>query len=104
MFWNELSHLHWRASYLLVCAAFWYFWEAQIGRFPLKWAHLCSGARLHTVHPEVRFLSNLRATSFLHGLYLQIIDDTKSHTLATASTLTKDLKEVIKDIAGTEVS
>jgi large subunit ribosomal protein L18 len=35
-------------------------------------------------------------------IYAQIIDDTKSHTLATASTLTKDLKEVIKDIAGTE--
>ncbi|GAX78695.1 hypothetical protein CEUSTIGMA_g6133.t1 [Chlamydomonas eustigma] len=35
-------------------------------------------------------------------IYAQIIDDTKSHTLATASTLTKDLKEAVKDIAATE--
>ncbi|XP_024369260.1 uncharacterized protein [Physcomitrium patens] len=33
-------------------------------------------------------------------LYAQVIDDTKQHTLATASTLTKEIREAIEDTAG----
>ncbi|KAG0562259.1 hypothetical protein M758_9G160900 [Ceratodon purpureus] len=33
-------------------------------------------------------------------LYAQVIDDTKQHTLAAASTLTKEIREAIEDTAG----
>ncbi|XP_024388120.1 uncharacterized protein [Physcomitrium patens] len=33
-------------------------------------------------------------------LYAQVIDDTKQHTLAAASTLTKEIRESIEDTAG----
>lgn len=33
-------------------------------------------------------------------LYAQVIDDTKQHTLAAASTLSKEIREAIEDTAG----
>jgi len=33
-------------------------------------------------------------------LYVQVIDDTKQHTLAAASTLTKEIREAIEETAG----
>ncbi|MBI4546830.1 MAG: 50S ribosomal protein L18 [Ignavibacteriae bacterium] len=68
----------------------------------IKKSHIQSRLRI-----KQRIAKKIRGTSerprmtvyrSLHHLYAQIVDDTRSQTLLSASTLSKDLRERVKDL------